>query len=112
MEKVWPAEVSTPPLVVPPLSCARTVTVTLPPRPDGVNVSVPFVVIAGWMTNKPVLSLLNTRLTTWLDSFAAPAKMFVTTAATVTATPYLSTVTELIARLNEGASFTDETVKL
>ena len=48
--------VSTPPLAVPPLSWATTVTVALPKAlAAGVKVSVPLVLIAGWALKRLLL---------------------------------------------------------
>src|SRR5262249_39664251 len=59
------ALVSTPPLAVPPLSWAVTVTCTTVPPANGlgVNVSVPDPSIAGWTSNAPGLSF-----DTWNDT--------------------------------------------
>ena len=65
---------STPPLAVPPLSWAMTVTVALPLAfAAGVKVSVPPALRVGWLLKSAVLLLFTTRLVMlWLDSLAGP----------------------------------------
>ena len=57
--KVCGALVSTPPLAVPPLSMAVTVTVATPGVLPGVKVSVPSLAIAGWVVKRALLLLLT-----------------------------------------------------
>ncbi len=62
--KVCPALVSTPPLAVPPSSCACTVTVADPVAfAAGVKVKVPFAATAGCTENNAVLSLPTMKVT-------------------------------------------------
>ena len=73
--KVTESLVSTPPLAVPPLSCAVIVTVALPLAfAAGVKVSTPLVLTAGATLNRPGLlfPVTVTVVMLWLDSFAGP----------------------------------------
>ena len=75
---VCAALVSTPPLSVPPSSCARTVTVAEPKAfAAGVKVNVPSAAIAGWLLNSALLSFETRKSTTCVDSSAGPAEMLV-----------------------------------
>src|SRR3954469_7395522 len=71
---VCAALVSTPPLAVPPLSCAVTVTVADPVAPAAdVKVSVPVADTAGWAENSAVLLLVTMKFTVCALSLDAPA---------------------------------------
>ena len=84
MVKVWDAEVSTPPLAVPPLSFRVTVMVAEPLASGaGVKVRVPPAVMAGCALKRAVLLALTVKVRVWLDSFAGPALMFVAQLETV-----------------------------
>lgn len=95
-----------PPLLVPPSSTALIPTVIVPPVAPGVKASVPFVLTEGGTRNELGLLFVTVKLTVWLLSFVGPARIFVRALGMETATSYLSTVTEVIARLNDGAWFT------
>src|SRR5437667_11366629 len=77
MLKVCGSLVSCPPLLVPPLSTARMVTVTLAPDDEGsgVYVSVPAPSTAGGVVNSPLsLGEIDTaKETVCPDSFGGPA---------------------------------------
>ena len=81
--KVCGELVSTPPLAVPPLSWAVTVTVTVPGTPMGVNVSVPSDAIAGCAVKSALFGFDRLKLTVCPLSFAGPAEMFVAKPAVV-----------------------------
>src|SRR6185436_8539636 len=92
MVKVCGAEVSTPPLAVPPLSCATIVTVATPYWPvAGVYVSVPFALTAGCDENSGVLLLFKRNWTVCPLSSAGPGLMFVTQPGTVWAPAFFWT---------------------
>jgi hypothetical protein len=64
--KVWAAEVSWPPWVVPPLSCRRTVIVAVPwALGAGVKVSVPSGAIAGGMAKSDAWSFVTWNASVW-----------------------------------------------
>ncbi len=108
--KVCGALVSTPPLAVPPLSWMRTVTIALPEAlAAGVYVSAPAGLIAGWALNRPLLSLLTRKSTTWPASFDGPALIAVAQPA-ILAAPESSATVWLPPLVNDGASFTADTV--
>src|SRR5829696_10070882 len=72
------ALVSFPPLAVPPLSWANTVTVAVPKALGaGVKVSVPPEEIAGWTENRALLLLVTWKVTVWPASSAGPGEMLV-----------------------------------
>ena len=78
MANVCATLVSTPPLSVPPLSCATTVTVAVPLASGaGVKVSVPSAAMAGWLLKRPLLLLTTRNATVWAASPGGPARMFV-----------------------------------
>ena len=94
MEKVCAAEVSTPPLVVPPLSCARTDTVTVPQAlAAGVKVSVPFAARTGCALKRFEAVLLVMNVSDCADSLAGPTEMPVAKAANACAPASSATVT-------------------
>src|SRR5690349_13231113 len=75
MVKVWPALVSTPPLAVPPLSCATTVTTAVPfASGAGVNVSTPEGETAGCDAKSALLLLVAVKVTLCDDSSGGPAE--------------------------------------
>src|SRR5207237_88126 len=76
--------VSIPPLDVPPLSLATTVTVA-PPLALGavVYVKVPLLSTAGPLRNSAGLLVVTTKLTVWPDSLGGPAEMLVAQLANV-----------------------------
>src|ERR671925_614921 len=91
--KVWGALVSTPPLAVPPLSTALTVTVAAPlASAVGVYVSFPLDATAGWTAKRPVLSAETLNVTVWGDSPAGPGEMAVAQPATDFGPPSSSTL--------------------
>src|ERR671922_147604 len=91
--KVWGALVSTPPLAVPPLSTALTVTVAAPlASAAGVYVSVPLDATAGWTAKSPVLSADALKVTVCDDSPAGPGEMAVAQPATDFGPPSSSTL--------------------
>src|SRR5438309_1089272 len=76
--KVCAALVSTPPLAVPPLSLARTVTVAVPRALAARgSAGLPFGETAGWEVNRALLLLVTRNETAWPDSSAGPAVMAV-----------------------------------
>src|SRR5262249_9296096 len=80
--KVCGALGSTPPLAVPPSSCATTVTIALPKASGaGVKVSLPVASTAGCALNRPLLSLVTLKLTVWPLSSAGPGLTAVAQAA-------------------------------
>ena len=104
MVKVFVA-LSTPPLSVPPLSCAMTVTVAVPIAfKAGVKVSVP-PLSAGCALKSEVLSLLTPRFVMlWLDSLAGPVVMVAKVPKL--AAPLSCSTTTFEAKVMTGASFT------
>ena len=78
------ALVSLPPLAVPPLSTARTVTVAPPSASRvGVYVSVPSGAIAGWTAKSPGLLLETVKVTLSEASSAGPGVIPVAQPGTV-----------------------------
>src|ERR1044071_8115728 len=109
MVKVCGAEVSTPPLAVPPSSCAVTVTVAVPfASAATVNVSTPVEEIDGCALKRLLLLLLVLNETVCDDSFAGPALIAVAHAAEYA--PESSFTVTLPPLVNDGASFTLFTV--
>src|ERR1044072_50507 len=108
--KVWMALVSTPPLAVPPSSWIWTETVAEPlALAAGVKESVPLAPTAGWLENRPVLSLETMKLTVWPLSLAGPLEIEVAQpemlwAAASSFTVWFAPLTKL------GTSFTGFTV--
>ena len=91
--KVCAALVSTPPSAVPPLSCARTVTVAVPLAVlSGVKVSVPLAPIAGATLKSAELSVVTMKLTVCAASPDGPAEMAVTKLLEVTSPLLAGTV--------------------
>src|SRR4051794_29970729 len=73
MTKVCGAEVSEPPLAVPPLSRSRTTTLARPTAPGaGVKLKVPSAATAGWAENNALLSFETRNVSAWP---ASPALM-------------------------------------
>ena len=113
MVKVCAALVSTPPLAVPPLSCAFTVTVATPfAMRAGVKVSVPSTPIAGWVLKSALLLFVTRKLTAWPDSFAGPARMFAAKTGTDCSPTAPTALKALVAKVKLGASFTGATVRV
>src|SRR5688572_30791968 len=84
IRNVCAGDVSTPPLLVPPLSCNRTVTSAVPAAPAAwVNVSVPAVLIAGPTANRAGLSVVTRKIAGC--GSPGPAEMPVAQPATVRA---------------------------
>ena len=96
MVKVCSALVFTPPLVVPSLSCATTVTVTEPfALAAGVKVSVPLAAIAGCTLNSALLVFVTVKATVCVaSSVPPPAEMLVAKFAPSVYAP-LSSFTEI-----------------
>src|SRR5205809_46277 len=68
------ADVSAPPLAVPPLSWSATLTVAVPlALAAGVNESVPLAAIVGCTLKMPLLLFVTLKLSVWLASLAGPA---------------------------------------
>src|SRR5262245_12564248 len=112
MANVCEALVSTPPLLVPPLSCNRTVTVADPFAFNaGVYVSFPVVSTAGNTENSVSLFVLTRKLRDCPDSSVGPAVMLVAHPLTVCA-PASSRVCWSTPGVNEGVSLTAVTVRL
>ena len=73
---VCAALVATPPLAVPPVSWAITVTVAVPLAfAAGVKVSVPPALMAGWALKRALVVFVTVKLTVCADSSAGPAEM-------------------------------------
>src|SRR5437764_2055825 len=104
------ALVSWPPLTVPPLSCAWTVT-TAEPATFGasVKVSVPEGLMAGCTANWAGLAAVTINVTVWPASLAGPGEMLVTKFGTVCGPAFSSTV-GFGPRLKVGGWFTCRTV--
>ena len=82
--KDWGGLVSMPPLAIPPLSTARTVTVADPRASSPwLKVSVPFGRTCGWTVNRPGLSLVTLNVTDWPASAGGPGEMPVAQPGTV-----------------------------
>src|SRR5436190_78274 len=78
MTNVCAAEVSLPPLVVPPLSWSVTVTVASPLASGSAGKdSVPVGATLVCAANRALLLLVVLKLTDWSDSLAGPGWMFV-----------------------------------
>ena len=105
--KVWVAEVSTPPFVIPPLSWTSRVMVARPlASAAGVNVRVPFEATAGTTEKSPLFVLpVMLKLRTWPDSLAGPVSRAVAQPRTVFA-PLSSFTTWLAPLVKEGTSLT------
>ena len=76
MANVCAALVFTPPLAVPPSSCATTVIVAVPVVGPAVNVSVPLLLMAGCTAKSALLVFVTMKLTVCEDSFG-PGEMLV-----------------------------------
>ena len=85
MKNVCAALVFTPPLAVPPLSCATTVIVAVPVVDPAVNVSVPLLLIAGCTVKSALLLFVTLKLTVCEDSLEGPGEMLVTAEVNVCA---------------------------
>src|SRR6185503_21193023 len=111
MVKVCGADVSTPPLAVPPLSLSTIVIVAGPlALAAGVDVKVPVGLIAGPAENRPELVLpVTSKATVWPDSLAGPGEMAVAQLLTVCA-PASSFTVWFGPLVNDGASLTELTV--
>ena len=84
MVKVWGAEVSLPPLAVPPLSFRVTVTLATPLAfAAGVKVRVPAELMVGGVLKREGLSLVTRKMRVWLASSAGPGEMAVAQFGTV-----------------------------
>ena len=104
------ADVSWPPLAVPPLSCTCTVTVALPKASDAVvNVRVPLGLIAGCTENRPLLSFVTMKLTVCNDSLVGPGDILVAQFGSVHE-PLSSSTMTLLPFVNDGTSLTGLTV--
>ena len=93
--KVCAAEVSTPPLAVPPLSISTRVIVAVPLAfAAGVKVSTPVGDTAGPAANRPgLVSPVMLKTTVWPDSLAGPGEIAVAHGLIVCAPASSSTVT-------------------
>src|SRR2546422_832787 len=86
MVKVWMAEVSSPPLAVPPSSWIFTDTLaTTWGWHAGVRRNGSLDVCAGWVENSELLSLVTMKSSAWVDSLAGPRDRAVAQPATVCA---------------------------
>ncbi len=108
---VWPADVSAPPLAVPPSSCAATVIVAAPEAlAAGVKVSVPLAATAGPAAKSPAFVLpVIVNDTVWPASSAGPAEIAVAQPATLAA-PESSFTVWSAPFVKDGASLTAATV--
>src|SRR5437879_10103292 len=104
--KLWGAEVSLPPLAVPPLSCAVTVTVAVPLASGAlVYVSVPFETTAGLAEKSDGLFVVTVKVTVCPDSSGGPAEMPVAQFGTLCG-PASSFEVWSAPLVNDGASWT------
>ncbi len=67
--------VETPPLAVPPVSIAVTVTVAVPAAVPGSKLKVRLASMAGCISNSALLLFVTVKLTVWEDSSVGPAEM-------------------------------------
>ena len=88
------AEVSCPPLAVPPLSSAVTVTTASPVAlVAGMKLRVPVGLMAGCTLKRALLSLVTVKVTLWPASLGGPGLTAVAQFANVCDPPFSFTVT-------------------